>query len=122
MFKIPVKALSQNLAWAGKRYRTTKYKDYEKLLYDYFRTLDLPKIEEKEPFYFFLEFATTARQDLSNNLKLFEDVLCKYLNVNDRNTMAIFCRKIIVKKNDEFIRFGIFASEYDLLYFLRAEV
>ena len=47
MFEIQIAPLSQNQAWAGKRYKTVDYKKYEELLVNHFRLLDLPKIEPK---------------------------------------------------------------------------
>lgn len=122
MFEIPISPLSQNMAWAGRRYKTQDYKDYDAELSAYFKKLNLPKLKPKEPFYLFFEFGTVSRQDLSNNLKLAEDILCRYLGVDDRNTMSIYCRKIVTKKVDGFIRFNIFLSEYDLIKAITDEV
>ena len=122
MFTIDIAPLSQNQAWAGKRYKTVDYKKYEELLVNYFRLLDLPKIAPKEKFCVYYEWHITNRVDNSNCVKLFEDILCKYLQVNDRDVEAFYSRKKVVKKADSSIRFAIFASEYDLLQFLMTEV
>ena len=50
MFEIEMQPLSINQAYAGKRYKTADYKQYEKKLMGYFKTLDLPKILQKEKF------------------------------------------------------------------------
>ena len=122
MFEIQIAPLSQNMAWAGKRYKTADYKEYEKILINYFRILDLPKIEPGKKFCIYYEWSVTNRVDNSNCVKLFEDILCKYLEINDRDVLAFYSRKNVVKKVDSNIRFAIFATEYDLLKFLNSEV
>lgn len=115
MYEIPIQPLSQNQAWAGKRWKSQDYKTYEAALQIYFHKFTLPKLKKKERFYLYLEFGATYRQDCSNGIKLFEDCLCKFLGVDDRDVMAIFTRKIITKKVDSFIRFNIFMSEHELI-------
>ena len=122
MFEIQLAPLSQNMAWAGKRYKTADYKQYEKKLMGHFKTLDLPKILQKEKFCVYYEWSITNRVDNSNCVKLFEDILCKYLQVNDRDVLAFYSRKKVVKKIDSNIKFAIFPSEYDLIQFLQKEV
>ena len=115
MYHIPIKPLTQNQAWKGRRYKSAAYKQYEKDVNLYLNTLQLPKVIPKEPFHLYLEFGTTKGQDCSNSIKLFEDILCKHLGVNDNCVMSIFARKIVTKKTDRFIRFNIFEHEYDLI-------
>ena len=122
MYEIQIAPLSQNMAWAGKRYKTADYKEYEKLLTNNFRILDLPKIEPGKKFCIYYEWSVTNRVDNSNCVKLFEDILCKYLQINDRDVLAFYSRKKVVKKVDSNIRFAIFATEYDLLEFLKSEI
>ena len=122
MYEIPIRPLSQNSAWSGKRFKSSDYKEYEIALYAFFSKFDLPKLEKKERFYLFLEFGAVYRQDCSNGIKIFEDCLCKFLGVDDRDVMAIFTRKIITKKVDSFIRFNIFMTEYELIEAITNEV
>ena len=121
MYVIPLCPLSQNQAWKGKRYKSSDYKQYEKDVTTYLLTLDLPKVKQKEKIYLLFEFGTVSRQDLSNNLKLLEDIICRYLGIDDRYTMAIFCRKVITKKVDSFIKFNIFLTEHELLEAIMTE-
>ena len=122
MHKIPIQPLSINKAYFGKRIKTKDYREYEVVLHAFFKTLDLPKIEKKERFYLYLEFGATYRQDCSNGVKLFEDCLCKFLGVDDRDVMAIFIRKVITKKVDSFIKFNIFATEHELIRAVSDEI
>ena len=115
MYHIPIKPLTQNMAWKGRRYKSKEYKTYEESIKLYLCTMNLPKIIAAQPFFLYLEFGITKGQDCSNSIKLFEDILCKHLGVNDNCVMSIFARKIITKKTDCFIRFNIFDHEYDLI-------
>ena len=122
MHRIDLQPLSQNAAWKGRRHISPEYKLYADRLLLEFRKLDLPKIDPKQRFCIFYEWGITDRQDNSNSVKLFEDQLCKYLGVNDRKVMAFYSRKKIVKRQDQYIKFQIFAEEYDLLRFLHDEL
>lgn len=121
MHTIDLQPLSQNQAWKGRRYSTPEYKLYADRLHIEFRKLDLPKIDPDQRFYVFYEWGITDRQDGSNCVKLFEDQICKYLGVNDRKVAAFYSRKRIVKRSDQYIKFKLFAEEYDLLKFLQEE-
>ena len=79
-------------------------------------------IPDGEPFYLYLEFGVPKQQDASNGIKLFEDVLCTHMGLNDRNVMAIFLRKVVTKRKECYIRFDIFEHEYDLYHAARTEV
>lgn len=115
MFNIPIKPLSQNLAWTGKKYRTQAYRDYKMALKTYFLTLPLPTLKANDPIYLIMEFGTTRSQDCSNNIKLFEDCLCEHLGINDRQVMSLFARKVYTSRKNSFIKFNIFNNEYDFL-------
>lgn len=116
MYYIPIQPLSQNLAWGGgRRFKSKRYQDYEPAIKSYLHTFTLPKINPKEEFYLYLEFGIPYRQDLTNGIKLLEDIIADHLGVNDRDVMGVFCRKIKTKKADCFIRFNVFLHEYDLI-------
>ena len=125
MFLIPIKPLSQNLAWSNSRkgrYKTKKYKDYESAVTTYLMTFDLPKIKEKEPFCLYINFEIRCICDLTNCIKLFEDILCRHIGTDDRYMVQIFSEKTIVSKDNEFIKFGIYNHKYDLLKALNSEM
>ena len=122
MYYIPIQPLSQNLAWAGKRYKSKKYRQYEKDINTYLHTLPLPKIKPKTKFYIFFEFGIPQKQDCTNGIKLLEDLIADFLGINDRDVMALYVRKIPTKKTDSFIKFNIFEDEYNLIRALTDEV
>ena len=96
-----IKPLSVNDAWQGKRYKSTKYKNYEEeLLYK------LPSIELPEPPYqitFTFGFSNVA-SDIDNPVKPLLDVMGKKYGFNDKNVYKLIVDKTIVKKGDDFFR------------------
>lgn len=102
--KLNIKPLSVNEAWQGQRFKTKKYSAYEQeLLYT------LPKIKVPEPpFKLIMEVGFSNKgSDLSNVIKLFEDILQKKYGFNDKDIYEISMKKNIVKKGQEYISFEI---------------
>lgn len=103
--KVKIKPLSVNQAWQGKRYKTPKYKAWEKEL---LLKLKPCKIDLKARLSVFIEFGySSSLSDIDNGLKPFLDVLQKKYKFNDRNIYSLEVRKTIVKKGSEFIKFNI---------------
>ena len=122
MYTINMQALSQNQAWAGRRYKTNAYKEYTEAIKMYLSTFQLPKIKPKEKYYLYFVFGIPSRQDCSNCVKLFEDILSDYLGVNDRDVYALYSRKVATAKQDCYIRFGVFTSEHELIQAINTEL
>ena len=121
MYQIDIQPLSVNRAFQGRRYKTPEYNQYSIVINAFLARLQLPRIPDGQPFYLYLEFGISKLQDASNGIKLFEDVLCSHMGINDRNVMALFVRKVVTKKKDCYIRFNIFEHEYDLHEAIRSE-
>ena len=122
MFYIPIQALSLNQALGGgRRFKSKLYRDFEPVVKQYLATLHLPKVNPNEPFYLYFEFGLPRVQDLSNSIKIFEDLMADHLGVNDRDVMAIYCRKIKSAKKDCYIKFNIFHSEHQLIQSVLSE-
>ena len=102
--KIKIKPLSVNQCWKGRRFKTTKYKNYEKILLAKLEPLELPK----PPFRVHFRFGFSSKlADWDNPIKPFQDILQKRYNFNDRDVFRAVIDKEIVKKGDEFIEFSI---------------
>ncbi len=104
MHRIEIKPLSVNEAWKGRRYKTDKYKRYQRnLLYL------LPRIKLPEPPYtVYYEFGfSSAASDIDNPIKLLQDILQKKYSFNDKHVHEMLVRKYKVKKGNEYIRFKI---------------
>lgn len=96
--------MSVNAAWQGKRFKTKDYLSYERAV-----LLMLPKLKlPASPFILTLEFGfSSPLADLSNPIKLFEDILQKKYDFNDKEIYKIVATKCHVKKGQEFINFKI---------------
>lgn len=99
---IKIKPLSVNQCWQGRRFKTPKYKAYEKELLLKLPKLDLPKglIEIEINFYL-----KNKLFDIDNGLKPFLDILQKKYLFNDRDIYKMIVAKTISK--EEGIEFKI---------------
>lgn len=98
--KIYIKPLSVNQCWQGKRFKTPKYKVYEKEL-----LLKLPNISvSKYKLSITLLFGFSSRlSDIDNGIKPLLDIMQKKYNFDDRMIYELNVKKEIVKKGNEFI-------------------
>lgn len=98
--RLEVKPLSVNEAWQGRRFKTPKYKQYEKLL-----LMVLPKnanIKQEIKIEFEFGFSNIL-SDIDNPLKMLIDILQKKYSFNDSRITELNVKKIITKKGEEFI-------------------
>jgi Holliday junction resolvase RusA-like endonuclease len=110
-FKLNQKPLSINEAFQGRRFKTPKYKEYEKEI-----LLRMPSgkvaTDQMLRVEFFFGFSNKA-SDLDNPCKLLLDLAQKKYGFNDSHVYELNVRKCIVKKGEDFIQMGI----YNLLPF-----
>jgi Holliday junction resolvase RusA-like endonuclease len=105
MNTIKAKPLSVNTAWKGKRFKTSDYKDYEQLMFYLLpKKLYIPK--GKILLNITWGFSSKA-SDLDNCLKPFIDILQKCYGFNDKMIYKIVVEKVIVEKEQEFIKFEL---------------
>jgi len=104
MRTINIKPLSINCAFQGKRFKTNKYKNYEKSCF-----LLLPKIKVPEgKLKVDLVFGFSSKlSDADNPVKCFIDILQKKYDFNDNKIYEYSIKKVDVKKGSEFIEFNI---------------
>ena len=104
MAKIKIKALSVNQVWAGRRFKTPKYKAYEEELGYLLPKMKVPegKLEVNLRFGF-----ANKMSDIDNCLKPFLDILQKKYGFNDNKIYRLVVDKEIIKKGEEFISFNI---------------
>lgn len=103
--RLEIKPLSVNEAWQGKRFKTTKYKQFERDT-----LLLLPKCKEVfsdmiriELFFGF----SSVLSDLDNPIKMTLDILQKKYGFNDKNIFELNVRKCKTEKGKEFISITI---------------
>jgi len=99
--RIHLKPLSVNQVWRGKRFKTKKYKSYER---DLMLLLPKLKIEFKGNLKAEMVFGfSSPLSDIDNPLKPLIDVLQKKYNFDDKQITELNVKKEIVKKGNEFI-------------------
>ena len=99
-----IKPLSINECWAGKRFKTPAYKNYEKeLLYT------LPQKELPEPPYMItFEFGFSSKlSDWDNPVKPLQDILQKKYNFDDKNIYKAIVEKKLVEKGKEYFKVSL---------------
>jgi len=103
--RIEIKPLSVNDAWQGKRFKTPKYKSWQKDLLILLPNLKIKfKGDLKVDFVF--GFSSKA-SDIDNPLKPLIDTLQKKYKFNDNQIQELTVKKEIVKKGEEFITINI---------------
>lgn len=102
--RIEIKPLSVNEVWQGKRFKTKKYKDYEKSLISLLPNIEVPdgKLIIEITYGF-----SSPLADIDNPCKPFIDVLQKRYGFNDSRIYQLNQTKIVVSKGFEFIEFKI---------------
>lgn len=103
-YLIPVKPLSVNAAYTGKRHRTKEYNAFKKEVLLRLRPMKLPK----PPYEVHYVFAVSnERADYDNFVKAFQDVMTQKYGFDDKLIMKGTVEKMIVKKGNEYIKFDI---------------
>jgi Holliday junction resolvase RusA-like endonuclease len=103
--ELKIKPLSVNEAWQGKRFKTVKYKRFERDV-----LLMLPKTKEvfSDMIRIDLFFGfSSILSDLDNPIKMTLDILQKKYGFNDRNIFELNVRKCKTEKGKEFISINI---------------
>jgi Holliday junction resolvase RusA-like endonuclease len=109
MHIVPIKALSVNAAWQGRRFKTDAYKKFERDVLKCLPGLTVPPGKLS----LFIEFGYSSKQaDFDNGLKPFIDCLQKKYGFNDnqiKRSQVIVNNE--VKKGHEYIKFAISALD-----------
>ena len=105
MIKLQIKPLSVNQCWRGRRFKTEKYKNYEKELFYLLPTIEISK---KNKISIEIIFGVSSKNnDIDNPIKPFVDILSKKYQFNDKMIYHLEAQKEDVKKGQEFIKFKI---------------
>ena len=100
--KLNIKPLSVNQAWQGKRFKTPKYKAFEK---ESILNMPATKNQFKAPLTVDIVFGfSNSLSDIDNGLKPILDCLQKRYGFNDRDIYELNVKKEIVQKGKEFIK------------------
>ena len=104
---LPIKPLSVNKAWQGKRFKTPEYKRYE---LDVSALLKRGVVPDSELDISFRFGFSNIQSDVDNPVKCLLDILQKRYGFNDSKVMRLNLEKEKVKKGEEYIHFTI--NEY----------
>jgi len=103
--KIKIKPLTVNQAWAGRRFKTPKYKAYEQELWYLLPNQNIP--EGNLTLDIVVAYSYSG-SDIDNFLKPFLDILQKKYVFNDNRIYKLIVEKKIVKKGSEYINFKFY--------------
>ena len=102
--RIWIKPLSVNEAWQGRRFKTPKYRQYERDMWFLLPNANIPSGKLKIN----LTVAYSNKNaDIDNFVKPFLDIMQKKYIFNDRMIYELNLKKRNVKKGDEYIEFEI---------------
>jgi len=106
--RLPIKPLTQNRAWTGKRFRTKAYRKYISDV-----CLLLPRFKVPVgPLYIRIIWGfSNAGSDIDNPAKLFIDCLQKKYDFNDNRVYKLTLLKDKVPKGQEYIEFDLKSFE-----------
>ena len=108
MIEIKYKPLSVNEAWKGQRFKTDKYKKYEKDVLFLLPKISLPK----PPYKIYLEFGlSSSLSDWDNPIKPLQDILQLKYNFNDKDIFKAEVLKVKVEKGNEYFKFEFSSIE-----------
>ena len=97
--RLPIKPLSTNNAWQGKRFKTPAYVKFQRDMLLLLPNVRLESISEVH-----LHFGFSSKlSDLDNAVKQSLDCIVKKYGIDDRYINKIVLTKEIVQKGNEFI-------------------
>lgn len=102
---IPIKPLSVNEAWKGRRFKTDKYKNYINAV-----NLLLPRsfVLPEPPYKIYFEFGFSSKlSDWDNPIKQIQDIICKKYSFDDKLIREGNVKTFIVPKGKEYIKWRI---------------
>ena len=123
MYKIPIKALSVNRAWRGRRFRSKAYNEFRRVV-DVFLNKIRPTKPPEKPLMFHAEWGVSnSVSDTDNPCKPFLDVLFEWWDMKTKDHLVefIMLEKTKTPKSKEFIRFHV-ADKDQLIEYLEAYV
>ena len=103
--RLNIKPLSVNDAWKGRRFKTDKYKKYERDVLLLLKPMIIPKGD----LVLDIVWGFSSRgSDFDNPIKPFTDCLQKKYGFNDNRVVESRIKKVIVEKGKEYIIFNIY--------------
>jgi Holliday junction resolvase RusA-like endonuclease len=108
IINLNVKPMSVNKAWAGRRFKTKEYKEYERLMLMLMPNIDF-KFKGNIGVNITFGFSNKT-SDIDNPLKLVLDILQKKYKFNDRSIYELYVKKELTAKKEEYIKIHIYET------------
>lgn len=105
--RLDIKPLSVNDAWKGRRFRTDKYKRYERDVLLCLKPVVIPEGKGRNLQINLTWGFSSASSDFDNPIKCFVDCIQKKYNFNDKRIRRAVIEVEDVKKGDEFIEWSV---------------
>ena len=106
--KIPIKAISTNKLYSGKKMRSWYYKKYRKEIFKFLQANYPDPVTLSGNLVLDMEVGfSSPLSDASNSIKGVEDCVSEFYNFNDRQIVRIVCEKYLVHKGDEYTHIRI---------------
>ncbi len=104
MIRVPIKPLSVNRSYQGRRFATPELTAYKQALGYLLPPLHIPRGKLTVKY----EFGVSSKaSDGDNLIKSFQDTLCEKYRFNDRDIYRWEVEKTIVPKGEEYVAFEI---------------
>ena len=101
---LPIKPLSVNEAWQGRRYKTRAYKRYEEILLAVMPDIAIPKPPYRVSYIF--GFSSLAA-DIDNPIKPLQDIIQKRYKIDDKLIKRLTVEVEQTEKGSEFLGYQI---------------
>lgn len=117
--ELDIKPLSTNKMYTGRKRKSVWYKAYQREVHKKLEESGLFDPTKKVVGTYKLELeigVSNSAFDASNAIKPFEDILSGHFKFNDKIIFFVSCRKYVVYKGEEFLRFKFaqFRGQWDL--------
>lgn len=114
--ELEIKPISNNalqgITKTGKVYKKKEARDFENEVYFLMKKACVGvKIPEERDLELILRFYVSRKFDTSNCVKLIEDCIAKFFQINDRRFAGHRTSRVVVKEGNEKIRFKIEAYQ-----------
>lgn len=104
MHTLPIKPISLNSAYRGRRFKTPELVAYKKLIFYTAPAIKIPEGKLKVKYIFGV---SSMNSDVDNLVKCVQDSLAEKYGFNDKLIYKIEVEKVDVEKGKEFISFDI---------------
>lgn len=105
VFRVPIKPLSVNSAYRGRRFSTPELHQYKRDVSLLLPNLEIPQGKRLKVSYVF--GVSSKNSDGDNLVKAFQDIISEQYGFNDKTIYSWSIEKVDVEKGEEFIDFSI---------------